>query len=339
MIDSACCYDFENTAIFQYLLESMQIEKDALYSLVKKAPYLYKEHYIEKRNGNGKRLISQPTQELKVLQKHLIKTCLKELPVHTAACAYQQGVSIKEHAAPHANNRYLLKLDFKNFFPSITADALTLLLKQYTRYRDDDLALITRILCKKNKETKTLCLSIGAPSSPFVSNHFMYNFDQAISDYCRFRGIIYTRYADDLAFSTSHRFYLKTILQQVQRILSDIPYSNLFLNEKKTLNISKKRQRTLVGLRLSNFGKASIGRERKRLLRAQMHHASLGQLSLAELNRLKGQLAFVYSVDPDYVQSICARYGFKHIAEINFSVCTNEVSTLKPVKEISITMG
>lgn len=328
MIDSACHYDFKNASIFQFLLESMSIEREILYSLIKRAPYSYKEHYIEKRNGNGKRLISQPTQELKVLQKHLITTCLKDLPVHTAACAYQQGVSIKGHAAPHANNRYLLKLDFKDFFPSITADALTLLLKQYTSFANDDLTLITRILCKKNKETKELCLSIGAPSSPFVSNHFMYNFDQSISDYCKFRGITYTRYADDLAFSTSHRFYLKTILQQVRRILIDPPYSALLLNEKKTLNISKKRQRTLVGLTLSNSGQTSVGREKKRLLRAQMHYASLGKLPLEELNRLKGQLAFVYSVDPDYVQSICARYGFKHIAEVNFVPCTDKTNSL-----------
>lgn len=326
MVDSISHYEFEKTAVFQYLLESMPMEKKELYSLIKKAPYSYKEHFIEKRNGHGKRLISQPIQELKVLQKYLIETCLKDLPVHAVACAYQQGVSIKAHAVPHANHRYLLKLDFKDFFPSITGHALSAILKQYTNFEADDLALITRVLCKKDKDTKALCLSIGAPSSPFISNHFMYKFDLAIDNYCKVRGITYTRYADDLAFSTSHRFYLKTVLQQVQHILNEAPYSGLSLNAKKTLNISKKRQRSLVGLTLGNSGQVSIGRDKKRLLRAQMHYAVQGKLNQAELNRLKGQLAFVYSVDPGYVVHLCSRYGFQKIAEITLPVQANEIN-------------
>lgn len=75
----------------------------------------------------------------------------------------------------------------------------------------------------------------------------------------------------------------------------------------------------LVGLILSNEGRVSVGRGRKRDLRSQLYRASKGEVASEELQKLKGQLAFLWSVDPIFVQDLCNRYGVRKISELDFN--------------------
>lgn len=110
--------------LFQRLLARSPFSEHELIVLIATASSRYKVHYIEKRSGRGRRLIAQPTREIKFLQRMLVKHELGALPIHEAAMAYRAGLSIADHARPHAGGRYLLKLDFKDFFPSIKWSAL-----------------------------------------------------------------------------------------------------------------------------------------------------------------------------------------------------------------------
>lgn len=195
--------DFTQTQIFNRLLRETPFSAAELIDLIKTAPNRYKEHYINKRNNRGKRLISQPTKELKYVQKYFIQNILNGLPIHYAAKAYRSGLSIKDHALPHANSKYLLKLDFRDFFPSITAEGLCYRLKLDFGFSDSDLYIIKRIICKCRPCSDVLHLSIGAPSSPYISNYFLFEFDEIIFNFCLENEVVYTRYADDLAFSTN----------------------------------------------------------------------------------------------------------------------------------------
>lgn len=75
----------------------------------------------------------------------------------------------------------------------------------------------------------------------------------------------------------------------------------------------------LVGLTLSNDGRVSVGRRKKRDLRSQLYRASKGEMESEELQKLKGQLAFLWSVDPIFVQDLCKRYGAQKISELDFN--------------------
>lgn len=306
------------TQLFRRLLELTPFSEKELTTLITTAPSRYKDHYIEKRNGRGKRLISQPTKELKFLQRLLLANELNDLPIHDAAVAYRQGFSIKAHAEPHASARYLLKLDFKDFFPSITSTAVAHCLERDRDYVETELWLLVRILCRHDRSSDCLRLSIGAPSSPFISNYMMWEFDTRLTEFCNARSVKYTRYADDLALSTSLPHTLDKIKQEVERLLVEFSYLGIRLNSEKTVNVSNKNRRTLVGLTLSNEGDVSVGRDHKRILRAQLHRASLGRLSQQEIGTLRGKLAFLLGVDPSFVNDICARYGFSKVADINF---------------------
>lgn len=308
--------NFRDTPLFARLLDATPFSARELALTVMTAPDRYKEHFIKKRNGRGVRLISQPTAELKHLQRLAVEHELKSLRIHNAAVGYRKGQSIKDHAAPHADARYLLKLDFKNFFPSLSVNSLLHCLQRDTEFSAAELWILSQLLCRRDRETNELVLSIGAPSSPFISNYLMFEFDTVIYDFCVNHGVRYTRYADDLAFSTSVPHLLDEVYQEVLRLLASLSYLSLVLNEDKTVNVSKKHRRTLVGLNLANSGTVSIGREAKRTLRATMHSFIKGNLTPLEVSRLRGQLAFVQSVDPEFVKNLCERHGLTKVSEI-----------------------
>jgi RNA-directed DNA polymerase len=308
---------YEETPLFQRLLSLSPFSVHELSLIIFTAPKRYKNHYIVKRNNRGLRLISQPTAELKHLQRLLVKNELARLPINDSAVGYRTGLSIKNHAAPHANAKYLLKLDFKNFFPSIKEDALYYRLRRDAGFSEMELWLLVQLLCRWDKTEQTLQLSIGAPSSPFISNYLMWEFDGKIGEICNQNNVRYTRYADDLAFSTSSPKILDVIHHEVKELLIKLDYLNLKLNEEKSVNVSKKNNRNLVGLILANDGNSSVGRDKKRIIRATMHHLSMGQLSTEDTAKLKGQLAFINAIDPKFVRDICAKYGFSHLKEIS----------------------
>jgi len=112
-------YSAFHEPLFRRILKNSPFNKAELLSLINTAPFRYKYHYVEKRGGRGLREIAEPAKEVKFLQRLLIEKELHELPLHPAAVAYRRGGSIFQHAHPHAAGKYLLKLDFKNFFPSL----------------------------------------------------------------------------------------------------------------------------------------------------------------------------------------------------------------------------
>lgn len=306
----------EKEPLFGRILELTPFSERELIVLVATAPKRYKEHYIEKRNGRGKRLISQPTAELKFLQRLLIKHELSTLPMHDAAVAYRPNHSIKNHANPHASARYILKLDFTDFFPSLKESVIRYRLTKDANYSEKEKWIICQLLCKNKRRTNGLELSIGAPSSPYISNYLMWEFDTKLTDFCKAKDVTYTRYADDLAISSFQPNVLDLVKIEVQRLLKEQDYLGLKLNEAKTVNVSKKHRRMLVGLILANDGNVSVGRTEKRRLRAMMHAFINERLPPEEVARFRGKLAFIHSIDPQFVATLCSKNGFAHLSDI-----------------------
>ncbi|HBA65354.1 MAG TPA: hypothetical protein DCZ48_04105 [Methylococcaceae bacterium] len=149
-----------------------------------------------------------------------------------------------------------------------------------------------------------MILSIGAPISPAISNTVLFDLDSALIEYCTKNEITYTRYADDLALSTNQPNILNDALTYVVTLCHSLKSPRLTLNDDKTVFTSKKHHRQLTGLVLSNSGTASIGREKKRMIRAMAHHYKQGILSPEDHAKLRGWLAFMMSIDSDFVKTI-----------------------------------
>lgn len=272
-------------------------------------PNRYKVFLIPKRSG-GTRKIAQPARELKHLQRSVVEILSPFLAVHPSATAYQLGKGILQNASPHRLNDHILKLDFVDFFGTLTdQDFFILCLSKIDGLEPPDIAVLKNLLFWKDRERPGLRLSIGAPSSPFLSNVMMFEIDAKISDYCFRRSITYTRYADDLTFSSSSKDELRDVLAFTKQTISGITRPRLSLNEKKTTFVSKRFSRRVTGLVLSNQGNVSIGHNKKRILRAKLHRFKLGQLSADEIDQLRGYLAFSKSVDPAFITSMEKKYG------------------------------
>jgi retron-type reverse transcriptase len=295
--------------VIDTILQSFPLSREELLRLIRTAPSRYKVHEIEKRNGRGKRTIAQPTAEIKLLQRFLLQKYIASLPVSGAAKAYRTGQGIIDHASAHAKNRYLLKLDFKDFFPTIKAGDFLKHLYKYSDLNSEDAKVLSRLFFWRPKGQRSLLLSIGAPSSPAISNTLMFDFDTKLIEYCAANEITYTRYADDLALSTNKPNILAEAHKFVMSLCKSLRSPKLLLNEEKTVFTSKKHHRQLTGLTLTNEGKASIGRDKKREIRAMAHHYKLGKLKSEDLSKLRGWIAFTLSIDKAFVQTIETMIG------------------------------
>ncbi len=299
------------------LSSALSLSPSELLLLAARAPHSYKIYTIDKKTG-GKRTIAQPARQTKYIQNLLIEKVLKNLPVHECAAAYQPGSSIKKNAIKHKDNAYLAKFDLIDFFGSITNKDLTSHFNNYLLDKIDSkfFNLIARFCCITYKGQQGYVLSIGAPTSPLLSNSVMYEFDVLMHNWCHERNITYTRYADDLTFSSNSKDVSFVIEEKIVELLNTLKYPKLQLNRKKTVYSSKKNQRRITGLIITNEGKISLGRERKRTISAMIHKFSLGQLSAEDLSRLQGLLGLAEDVEPIFSSRMRAKYGIKIISEI-----------------------
>lgn len=299
------------------LQESLGLTEVQLNRLIVRSPHTYKVYTIPKRTG-GSRTIAQPAKETKFIQHWLIKYVFCHLPVHACASAYQAGSSIKKNADAHRSQRYLSKFDFKNFFTSIKSDDL---IKHMIRHLNailevDAINDAARISCIQLKAGDKLCLSIGAPSSPLLSNSLMFEFDSLVSDWCAKENVIYTRYADDMTFSTNVKNKSGEIEKFIRAVTKEINYPVLRFNTKKTISLSTKHSRRVTGIVINNEGNLSLGRDKKREISALIHKFSLSKLPADEICRLQGLLGFANDVEPDFLSRLNKKYSNELIHRI-----------------------
>jgi RNA-directed DNA polymerase len=298
--------------LLERLSNDLALPPDDLLYLVKSAPYRYKVYEIAKKAPGKKRTIAQPAREVKPLQYWVMKNVLAAFPIHPAAVAYRNGKSILDNAAPHAAHKYLCKLDFMSFFPSIKSTDFEKFMRLNplaSVWTEEEIGYLSKILFWRKKRNNVPQLSIGAPSSPLLSNILLYNFDLKIEALCAARGVTYTRYADDLSFSTNQPGVMVQLERQVAEICTKTRPPRLKLNETKTVHASKKGLRRVTGLVLTNDGRVSMGRERKREISAGFHRYVRGLLNEQEVAQLCGLISFAKSVEPVFLQTLAKKYG------------------------------
>jgi RNA-directed DNA polymerase len=309
--------------ILESISLDLMIPEATLDHIIRSAPYRYKVFEIDKRDGKTKRTIAQPARELKAIQYWVMDKVLSTFPTHGAAMAYRRGRSITTNAAKHATTRFLLKMDFKDFFPSITGEDFVAFLagRVGIDLSREDIVRLKKILFWNRRREGRLVMSIGAPSSPMLSNILLYDFDKRVQAFCAKKKVKYSRYADDLSFSTNLPNVLGEVEVQIAEICRRMEHPQLTLNTEKTVHASRGGARRVTGLVLANSGEVSLGHERKRLIRAQVHHFLAGRLSPDEAAKLRGMLAFVNSAEPSFIQRLRDHYGSAEIERITNLQC------------------
>jgi retron-type reverse transcriptase len=153
----------------------------------------YREVYVPKRSG-GKRLLCVPDDNLKAIQRTILRRLLGRLRCHAAVTGFQRGESIVSHARRHVRRAVVVRLDLKDFFPSTRERRVYRYFRKIGWNRPA--ARLLRRLC-----THRAGVPQGAPTSPRLSNLVNYRLDCRLAAMANKLGAGYSRYADDLTFS------------------------------------------------------------------------------------------------------------------------------------------
>ena len=280
-----------------------------------------KKFHIAKRSG-GFRIIYQPDKKLKTIQYWLMSNVFLDLPIHSSAVAYRTGNSILTNARRHARNRYFLKMDFKDFFPSIKWSDLKPLILAWHQFRMPSWKLTSsaKDLIRRTCFNIDNSLPIGYPSSPLISNVVMSSFDKRLenllSETASFGDFVYTRYADDIVVSTDRKHTSDDIRSAIVNLVEETDSPQLTLNHRKTRLGSRASGTSMVtGLRICNDGHITIHRRQKDHIRLLLSLYAKQELCESDEKSLLGHLAYVRHVAPLFYSKLQRKY-FQEILQL-----------------------
>jgi hypothetical protein len=301
-------------SLVQLVTDFLGLDRSTVEEMAQKAPITYRHYQIRKKRG-GFRTIYHPSKETKSLQYALMHLLGKVLEPDSSAMAFRRGFEspLRKNAEAHAQFPYTLRIDFKDFFPSITPDDLFAAMEgpnnpAKMQLSFDERAFLKQVFFVRQKDGN-LGLPIGAPASPLLSNAVMRSLDLAIKDYATRHDFVYTRYADDLVFSTATKGVSRDFLTGLRAVIANSEHPKPTINEPKTLFMSRNARRVVTGLTINPDGTLSIGRKPKRYLRRLLNHFRYRRLDDHEKHSLQGHLAFILDVEPGLYNRLCQKYG------------------------------
>jgi len=290
-------------------------------------PQLGHYHYrVLAKSSASLRLIEAPKTRLKAIQRQILSEILELVPAHSAVHGFVRGRSIKTFASLHAGKRAVLRMDLRDFFPSIGRARIQALFR--TMGYPESVANLLGGHCA-NVTPRSIwkeispgsCPSLdrgaiaeasqlyarphlpqGAPSSPALANLSAYRLDCRLAGLARAAGATYARYADDLAFSGEAEFdgCVDRFRAHAAAIVAEEGWT---VNHRKTRIMRQGVRQHLVGLvtnRHVNVVRADFDRLKATLTNCLRHGASSQNRDNHPSFRmhLEGRVIFVESINP-----------------------------------------
>lgn len=286
------------------LARDLGVELKTLYALSNSLPAHYRTVEIPKADG-GVRRLTVPDEALKRVQRAILNNLLVHIPVSPYATAYRYGGGAVCNAARHVGRPRVLRLDIRHFFDSVRYSAVKDAVFPPEIFSEPLRVLLTMLCYYRD------ALPQGAPTSPAIVNILLRDFDRRVGGWCRERGIVYTRYCDDLTFSGEDLSGVRAVTEAELRDLG------FFLNERKTRLRSAGQRQTVTGLVVNE--KVRVPREERRAIRQAVYccrrfgledhlaRTGVGLTPEACLNRLLGRVGYVLQADPDCAWALEAR--------------------------------
>jgi len=214
-----------------------QLKVLTYYSNPKVALKRYTSFTIKKKSGSD-RQIHAPVKGLKAIQRSLNLILQVVFTPHPAATGFTNDKSIVDNASKHSGSNYVYNIDLKDFFPSVDQARVwkCLQLKPFNLSKENgrlELANIIGSLCCSSMEVERLnnegqsvkiiknVLPQGAPTSPIITNLVCQKLDFLLTAVAKRFGLRYSRYADDITFSSLHNVYNKDsdFIKELNRII------------------------------------------------------------------------------------------------------------------------
>ncbi|WP_375325818.1 reverse transcriptase domain-containing protein [Flagellimonas sp. GZD32] len=246
------------------------------YNEVKK----YNKFHVPKKNGR-KREIYAPIPSLKTIQKKLSKELSKLYIPKKHVHSYTEKKGIRTNAKIHINQRFVFNIDLENFFPAINFGRVSGVFKAPPFNFNDEVAyLLAQLCCHENS------LPQGSPCSPIISNLICRSLDNDLKSLAKNNKCFYSRYADDITFSTNLRKFPKSLCKiindeiQIGEKLVEIIYKNGFnINPNKSSLRRPYEHQYVTGLTVNK--KVNVNRKFLKQVRAMLHAWEIYGLSKA----------------------------------------------------------
>lgn len=232
----------------------------------------YVDFYIPKKDGTNRK-ISVPTKNLLITQKklnYLLQLVYKpSKAAHGFIKSQIQNESfifknIVTNAKQHRGRKIILNMDIEDFFPTITAKRIFGLFRSAPFNFNNKVAGLLAEICVHDV-TKTL--PQGAPTSPIISNMVCKVLDAKLIELSKKYHLVYTRYADDLTFSSSKQYLPEGILNEISNIVEGTGFS---IKKQKTRVLTKSVRQEVTGLIINE--KVNVSRKYIRNVRAMLHN-------------------------------------------------------------------
>ena len=298
----------------------------------------YRVFEIPKRSG-GFRTICSPDDSLKLLQRRLadvLQDCKQEIDLlrhqasknsspNTISHGFTRGRSVRSNAKPHRNKQFVFNVDLEDFFGSINFGRVRGFFSADKSFQIDIKVstVIAQIACHMN------CLPQGSPCSPIISNLIAHIMDIHLVSLVSKLGCAYTRYADDLTFSTNKSQFPKSLAISSEadkhewiagpELLRIVNHSGFRINKNKTRMQYRYSRQEVTGLIVNK--RLNVPFEYRHTVRAMAHSLftkgkflvpcfakdQLGEIQAAKTNgtlpQLQGRLGYIHSVDQLYYKS------------------------------------
>lgn len=277
----------------------------------------YTEFEIPKKSGEPRRICA-PTGDLKGVQRQLAdalwehqKSIYEELGIKpNISHAFEEGKSIITNAKIHRNKRIVINVDLSDFFDSIHIGRVCGFFEKNKHFNlpHEPAITIAQLACYQGK------LPQGAPTSPIITNLVCQVLDMHLLSFAKRYRLDYTRYADDITFSTNDKAFLETWDSFYAELEKKIRKAGFSLNEKKTRITYRDSKQVVTGLVVNK--KISVDHAYCRKVRAMAHSLyTNGSYSVdgveGNIRQLEGRFAFIDQIEK--YNNICDSAG-KHNA-------------------------
>lgn len=231
----------------------------------------YVNFLIPKKRKGEFRQISAPKHELMAIQNVLKDILEAYYEPNTNAMGFVQGRSVVNNAMAHIRQNYILNIDLKDFFPSITRMRVWKCLQLKPMSFTEKVAGAIAGLCSMKIEKDSALAYVlpqGAPTSPVLSNIICRKMDKRLNRLASTFGLNYTRYADDITFSSKHYVYAKEG-DFIVRLHETIEEEGFVLNETKTRLQKNGERKEVTGLVVSD--RANVSKKYIREIRSLLY--------------------------------------------------------------------
>lgn len=230
-----------------------------LFKVLKNTDQYYRKIRVKQKNGK-KRTVYEVKWPLNQYQHFITRYILSSYDISKYATAYFKGASIKKNAEIHCSKKYLLKMDLADFFGHITLDMVKTNVFNKNHFPPFICYALTKICTYKGSIVQ------GAMTSPAISNIVMKHFDDVMGSWCEENSISFSRYSDDITFSSDKPLY--PAYCKAKSLLEKMGFE---INEAKTKFVTNANRQLVNGVVVNEVPR--VTREYRRKLRQEVHYA------------------------------------------------------------------